>query len=176
MTDDLARLIRTIPDHPRPGIQFRDISTLLQDGSGFARTIEKMAAQVVTLPHAIAAIEARGFLFGAALARELGCGLVLLRKRNKLPGRVIGINYALEYGEDRLEVQADAITPGTSILLVDDLIATGGTALAGVDLLRSAGAHVSQACFVIDLSDLQGATRLRTANVAVSALIAFPGH
>jgi adenine phosphoribosyltransferase len=176
MTDDFAALIRTIPDFPRPGIQFRDITTLLLNGPGFARSIAAMAEALTSRPDAIAAIEARGFLFGAALAARLECGLVLLRKRNKLPGRVTGINYALEYGEDRLEMHADAISPGSHILLVDDLVATGGTALAAAELIRSAGADVSQASFVIDLPDLGGADRLRAAGIRVSALVSFPGH
>lgn len=176
MSNDFAALIRTIPDFPRPGIQFRDITTLLLNGPGFARSVAAMAEALASRPDAIAAIEARGFLFGAALAARLECGLVLLRKRNKLPGRVTGINYALEYGEDRLEMHADAITPGSHVLLVDDLIATGGTALAAVDLIRSAGAHVSQASFVIDLPDLGGADRLRAAGIPVSTLVSFPGH
>ena len=176
MTDanaDLRALIRTIPDFPRPGIGFRDITTLLLDGPGFALTIDRMAAMVGPRPDAIAAIEARGFIFGAALAVKLGCGLVLLRKRNKLPGRVTGINYALEYGQDRIEMHSDAVAPGARILLVDDLIATGGTALAGVQLLRGAGAVVTHASFVIDLPGLGGAQRLGDADVQVAALLAF---
>ncbi len=175
MNDDLKALIRTIPDYPKPGIQFRDITTLLLDGPGFATAIDRMAAQVGDKPDLIAGIEARGFIFGAALARQLGCGLVLLRKQNKLPGLVTGINYALEYGQDRIEMHADAVTPGARVLLVDDLIATGGTALAGVELLRGAGALVTGASFVIDLPDLGGAARLAAAGVAVSALVEFEG-
>jgi adenine phosphoribosyltransferase len=173
--DDLAALIRTIKDYPKPGIQFRDITTLLLDGHGFATTIERMAASVGPSPDLIAGIEARGFIFGAALAVRLGCGLVLLRKKNKLPGRVTGINYALEYGQDRIEMHSDAIAPGMRVLLVDDLIATGGTAMAGVELLQSADAMVTGAAFVIDLPDLGGAARLRGAGVAVSALLQFEG-
>ncbi len=176
MNDDLRALIRTIPDYPKPGVQFRDITTLLLDGPGFAACIDRMAAAVGPAPDLIAAIEARGFIFGAALAQRLGCGLVLLRKQNKLPGRVTGINYALEYGQDRIEMHSDAVTPGARLLLVDDLIATGGTAMAGAQLLQSAGAIVTSAAFVIDLPDLGGAARLRAAGVAVSALLAFEGE
>jgi adenine phosphoribosyltransferase len=175
MNDDLKALIRTVPDYPKPGIAFRDITTLLLDGPGFAATIERMAAQVGEPPDLIAGIEARGFIFGAAIACRLGCGLVLLRKQNKLPGRVTGINYALEYGQDRIEMHSDAVAPGARVLLVDDLIATGGTALAGVELLRGAGAVVSGASFVIDLPDLGGAARLRAAGVAVHVLVDFEG-
>ena len=170
---DIAALIRTIDDYPRPGIAFRDITTLLLDGPGLAATIDRLAAAAGPTPDLIAAIEARGFIFGAALAVRLGCGLVLLRKCNKLPGRVTGINYALEYGEDRIEMHADAVVPGARVLLVDDLIATGGTALAGVDLLRGAGAVVDRAAFVIDLPDLGGAGRLRGAGVEVASLIRY---
>lgn len=175
MNDDLRAFIRTVDGYPKPGIAFRDITTLLLDGPAFAASIEHMAAGIENPPDLIAGIEARGFIFGAALAVRLGCGLVLLRKKNKLPGRVIGINYALEYGQDRIEMHADAVTPGARVLLVDDLIATGGTALAGTDLLRSAGALVTQAAFAIDLPDLGGAARLRDAGVAVKALLAFEG-
>lgn len=176
MNDDLAALIRTIPDHPKPGIQFRDITTLLLDAPGFSTAIARMADQIETVPTIIAGIEARGFIFGAALAHRLGCGLLLLRKQNKLPGRVTGINYALEYGQDRIEMHADAVNPGQSVLLVDDLIATGGTALAAVDLLQAAGAIVSQAAFAIDLPALGGAQRLTGRGIKVSRLMEFDGE
>ncbi len=173
--DDLAALIRTVPDYPKPGIQFRDITTLLLDGAAFRLTIDRMVAQVEGPVDSVAGIEARGFVFGAALADRLGCGLVLLRKSNKLPGAVLGINYALEYGHDRIEMHADAVPPGARVLVVDDLIATGGTALAAVQLLRTAGAVIDRAAFVIDLPDLGGAARLRMAGTTVTTLIRFSG-
>jgi len=175
MNGDLRALIRTIEDYPKPGIQFRDITTLLLDGAAFRSTIDRLLMQVDGPVDMVAGIEARGFVFGAALADRLGCGLVLLRKSNKLPGAVLGINYALEYGHDRIEMHADAVAPGARILVVDDLIATGGTALAGVELLRMAGAVVCQATFVADLPALGGAARLRESGVAVTALVAFEG-
>jgi adenine phosphoribosyltransferase len=175
VNDDLRDLIRTIPDYPKPGIQFRDITTLLLDGAGFRRSIERLADIAGPAPDLIAGIEARGFIFGAALAQHMGCGLVLLRKKNKLPGRVTGINYALEYGQDRIEMHADAVAPGARVLLVDDLIATGGTALAGIELLQGAGAIVDRAAFVIDLPDLGGAARLRAKGIDVAALVGFEG-
>lgn len=173
---DLRALIRTIPDYPKPGIQFRDITTLLLDGAGFAHSIEQLAECVARREiDLIAGIEARGFVFGAALAARLGKGLVLMRKQNKLPGAVLGVNYALEYGHDRIEMHADAVAPGARVLVVDDLIATGGTALAAVQLLRAAGAVVTDAAFVIDLPDLGGAARLADAGVGVVTLVAFAG-
>ena len=177
MNEDLRALIRTVPDFPKPGIQFRDITTLLLNGPGFRTAIDRLATAVAGTPHdAVAGIEARGFIFGAALAHALGLGVVLLRKQNKLPGTTIGVNYALEYGQDRIEMHADAVAPGMRVLLVDDLIATGGTALAGAQLLREAGAIVDTAAFVIDLPDLGGATRLRAAGVTVYALVPFQGE
>ncbi len=175
MNQDLAALIRTVPDYPHAGIMFRDITTLLLDGPGFAETIDRLAAAAGTDFDLIAGIEARGFVFGAALAARAAKGLVLVRKKNKLPGAVIGINYALEYGEDRVEIHADAVAEGARVLIVDDLIATGGTALAAVELFRAARATVAGAAFVIDLPDLGGAARLRAAGVAVTTLVAFGG-
>ncbi|PXA99712.1 adenine phosphoribosyltransferase [Nostoc sp. 3335mG] len=173
---DLRDRIRTIPDFPKPGIQFRDITTLLLDGAAFAATIDRMADQVEGKVDLVAVLEARGFLFGAALAVKLGVGVLLVRKDGKLPGATIAEDYALEYGSDRIAIHADACVPGAKILLVDDLIATGGTARAAVRLLRKTGADVNQAVFVIDLPELGGADALRGDGVAVSALIDYEGH
>jgi adenine phosphoribosyltransferase len=173
---DLAALIRTIPDHPSPGVLFRDVTTLLLDANGFAATVERMAQRVdVGAIDLVAGIEARGFVFAAALAARLGRGMLLLRKTGKLPGNRIGIDYALEYGSDRIEMHDDACAPGARVLLVDDLIATGGTAIAALGLLRQAGAIVGTAAFVIDLPDLGGADRLREAGLTVETLVAFDG-
>lgn len=178
MTDDhsdLAALIRTIPDFPKPGIQFRDITTLLLDADGFRASIERLAAAAPADVDMIAGIEARGFIFSSAMATHMGKGLVLIRKDGKLPGATIGVDYALEYGTDRVVMHEDACVPGQKVLLVDDLIATGGTALAAIRLLRQAGAGVVGASFVIDLPDLGGADRLREAGVPVTALVSFAG-
>jgi len=173
---DLAALIRTIPDHPSPGVLFRDVTTLLLDANGFAATVERMTQRVdVGAIDLVAGIEARGFVFAAALAARLGRGMVLLRKTGKLPGNRIGMDYALEYGSDRIEMHADACAPGARVLLVDDLIATGGTAIAALGLLRQAGAIVGTAAFVIDLPELGGADRLREAGLTVETLVAFDG-
>lgn len=173
--EDLKSLIRTIPDFPRPGIRFRDITTLLLDPAGLAATIERMVAVTTSPVDLVAGIEARGFLFAAALAVPLNAGVLLIRKDGKLPGATIAEDYALEYGEDRIAMHADACAPGARVLLVDDLIATGGTARAAVRLLRKAGAAVRQAQFVIDLPDLGGADALRRESVAVESLVAFRG-
>ena len=173
---DIAALIRTIPDYPKPGILFRDVTTLLLDAAGFDAAVSRMAAAVPPGVDLIAGIEARGFVFAAALARELGKGLLLIRKRGKLPGVTVGVDYALEYGEDRIEMHADACAAGQRVMLVDDLIATGGTAMAAARLIGEAGAEVAGAAFVIDLPELGGAKALRDAGVAVTALVAFAGH
>ena len=173
---DLKALVRTIPDFPKPGIQFRDITTLLLDGAGFAAAIDRLASQIDEKPDLVAGIEARGFVVGAALAQRLGTGLLLIRKAGKLPGETIAEEYALEYGTDRLTMHVDACAPGARVLLVDDLIATGGTALASVRLVRRAGAEVVGTGFIIDLPELGGADRLRDQGLAVHSLIAFEGH
>ncbi|MET0238773.1 MAG: adenine phosphoribosyltransferase [Sphingobium sp.] len=173
---DLAAHIRTIPDYPKPGIQFRDVSTLLLDGPSFRAAIDRMAAMIdpdrVDL---IAGIEARGFIVASALSYALAKGKVMLRKPGKLPGGSIGIDYALEYGTDRIEMHVGSVMPGQRVIVVDDLIATGGTALAAASLLRNAGAIVEHGLFIVDLPDLGGADRLRAAGVTPLALCSFAG-
>ena len=173
--DDLKALVRTIPDFPRPGIQFRDITTLLLDPRGFGMAVERLAETVGEPPDLVAAIEARGFILGAALARELGSGLLLIRKDGKLPGATIAEDYALEYGSDRLAMHVDACAPGARVWLADDLIATGGSALAATRLVRRAGAIVTGASFVVDLPDLGGSARLAEQGFPVHSLVAFEG-
>lgn len=173
----LKSLIRTVPDFPAPGVQFRDITTLLGHGEGLAAAMRHLARAAKRAgAEAIAGMEARGFIFGTGVAVELGIGFVPVRKPGKLPVVTIGIDYALEYGTDRLEVDPTAIAEGQRVVIVDDLIATGGTALAAAELLRNAGAVVDCALFVIDLPELGGADRLRQAGIAVEALMAFEGH
>lgn len=175
--DGLKALVRTIPDFPKPGIQFRDISTLLSDGAGFAAAIDAMVAIARPLnADRIVAIDARGFLFGAPVAVALGAGVIPARKKGKLPGATLGVDYDLEYGTDRLELHIGAVLPGHRALIVDDLIATGGTAMACVKLLREAGAEVAGAIFAIDLPDLGGADRLRAEGLTVESLMEFSGH
>ena len=174
---DLRSAIRTIPDYPKPGIMFRDITTLLGDARAFRRAVDELVH-----PYAgakidkIAGIEARGFILGGAVAHQLSAGFVPIRKRGKLPHRTVSVAYALEYGSDEIEMHADALVQGERVVLVDDLIATGGTATAAVQLLRGIGAEVVAACFIIDLPDLGGAERLRALDVDVRSLIAFEGH
>lgn len=174
--DEIKALVRTIPDFPHAGIQFRDITTLIADGEGFAAAVDWLAAQAREAgAEAIAGMEARGFIFGAAVARVLGLGFIPVRKPGKLPVPTLGIDYALEYGTDRLEVDPGAIADGQRVVIVDDLIATGGTAVAAAKLLRLAGARVDHAVFVIDLPDLGGAATLTGQDIAVASLMAFDG-
>lgn len=169
--------VRTIPDYPKPGILFRDVTTLMRDAEAFAATIDALAdAHRGERIDAVAGIEARGFILGGAVARALRCGFVPLRKRGKLPAETVRVAYSLEYGVDEMEVHVDALAPGTRALLIDDLIATGGTAVAGVTLLREIGVEVAGADFVIDLPDLGGARRLREMGVSVRSLLAYDGH
>ena len=177
MTRDLKSLIRSIPDYPKAGIMFRDITTLIEDPEGFRHSVEELAAahRGLGITH-VAGIEARGFIFGAGVAIALGVGFVPVRKKGKLPGETIGQNYALEYGVDTIEIHADVVSEGDNVLMVDDLIATGGTALAAVSLIRRTGARLAHAGFVIDLFDLGGADKLRAVGVEVKALVPFEGH
>jgi adenine phosphoribosyltransferase len=173
---DLKSLVRTIPDYPKPGIMFRDITTLLGDAEGLAACIERMAAPFAEQGvEAVAGIEARGFILGGAVAERLGCGFVPLRKQGKLPAKAIGEEYELEYGTDIIEMHEDALRRGERVLLVDDLIATGGSAEAAVKLLRRLGAEIVGAAFVIDLPDLGGCARLADLGVKCHTLIAFEG-
>jgi adenine phosphoribosyltransferase len=174
--DELKALIRTVPDFPRKGILFRDITTLLADGEGLTSAVELISQRAKAVGcGAIAGLEARGFIFGAAVASLLMLGFVPVRKAGKLPVPTIGVDYALEYGEARLEIDPTLIAEGERIIIVDDLIATGGTALAAAQLLREAGAVVDRALFVIDLPDLGGADLLRANGIEVEALMAFEG-
>ena len=175
-SDDLKALVRTIPDFPRPGIQFRDVTTLLLDRAGLAEAVDALAATVDGPVDLVAAIEARGFIVGGALAVKLGAGLLLIRKDGKLPGATIAEDYALEYGTDRLAMHVDACAPGARVLIVDDLLATGGTALAAARLVRRAGGEVVGARFVIDLPELGGGKALAEAGIDARSLIAFEGH
>ena len=177
MTIDLKSLVRSIPDYPKKGILFRDITTLIEHPEGFRESVERLAEahRGKGITH-VAGIEARGFIFGAGVAIALGVGFVPVRKSGKLPGETIGQNYALEYGVDTIEIHADVLTADDRVLLIDDLIATGGTALAAVALLRRTGARVDHAGFVIDLFDLGGADKLRAADVEIYKLIDFEGH
>ena len=176
MNDDLKALVRTIPDFPRPGIQFRDDTTLLLDSGGLARTVDALAETVDAPVDLVAAIEARGFAIGGALAVKLGAGLLLIRKDGKLPGATIAEDYALEYGSDRLAMHVDACAPGAKVLIVDDLLATGGTALAAARLIDRAGGKIVGARFVIDLPDLGGAKALADAGMEAVSLFAFEGN
>jgi len=174
---NLAQSIRTIPDYPKPGIMFRDITTLLSDARAFRQTVDALVEPFAGMDIGkVAGIEARGFILGGAIAHQLGAGFVPLRKEGKLPHRTRAVEYALEYGSDVMEMHLDAILEGERVMLVDDLIATGGTALAAVSLLTEAKAQIVAAAFVIDLPDLGGAQRVRAAGVPVQALIAFDGH
>jgi adenine phosphoribosyltransferase len=173
--DHLKALVRTIPDFPKPGIQYRDLTTLLLDREGLAAAVEAMAASVTGPIDLVAAIEARGFAIGGALAVRLNAGMLLVRKDGKLPGQTIAEDYALEYGTDRLAIHVDACTPGARVLIVDDLIATGGTALAAVRLVRRAGGVVVGARFLIDLPALGGTAALQADGVDAVSVMAFDG-
>lgn len=174
---DLKTLIRTIPDHPKPGIMFRDITTLLSDARGFRRVVDELVQPLAGAKiDKVAGIEARGFILGGAIAHQLSVGFVPIRKKGKLPYKTIGESYELEYGVDRVEIHVDAFAQGERVLLVDDLIATGGTAMAAVKLIERAGADVVLCAFVVDLPELGGADKIRAAGKRVASLVSFDGH
>ncbi|MGU3575837.1 adenine phosphoribosyltransferase [Brucellaceae bacterium C25G] len=172
----LREAIRTIPDYPKAGVQFRDVTTLMGNAQAFRRAVDELV-----YPYAggkadkVAGIEARGFILGGAMAHQLSAGFVPIRKKGKLPYETVRIAYSLEYGIDEMEMHRDAIKPGEKVILVDDLIATGGTAEAACKLLQQMGAEIVAACFVIDLPDLGGRKKLEALGVNVHTLVAFEG-
>src|SRR6476620_6341612 len=175
--NDLRAAIRTIPDYPKPGILFRDITTLLGDARAFRRTVDELVQPYAGLKvDKVAGIEARGFILGGAVAHQLSAGFVPIRKKGKLPHTTVSIAYSLEYGLDEMEMHEDAVARGERVILVDDLIATGGTAEGAVKLLKQQGADVLAACFIVDLPELGGAAKLEALSVPVRSLVTFPGH
>jgi adenine phosphoribosyltransferase len=174
---NLADTIRTIPDYPKKGILFRDITTLLGDARAFRRSVDELVHPFAGAKiDKVAGIEARGFILGGAIAHQLSAGFVPIRKKGKLPHATIRVAYSLEYGVDEMEMHKDGVLRGERVILVDDLIATGGTAEGAVKLLNSLGAEVVAACFVIDLPELGGADKIRKLGVPVRTLVQFDGH
>ena len=174
---DLRASIRTIPDYPKPGIQFRDITTLLGNARAFRRAVDDLVNPWAgSKIDKVAGIEARGFILGGAVAHQVSAGFVPIRKKGKLPYETVRIAYSLEYGIDEMEMHKDAVSKGERVVLVDDLIATGGTAEGAVKLLRNMGAEVLAACFIVDLPELGGAAKLRALGVPVRTLVSFEGH
>ena len=175
--NDLKSVIRTIPDYPKPGILFRDITTLLGSPRAFRRAIDELVQPWAGMKiDKVAGIEARGFIIGGAVAHQCSAGFVPIRKKGKLPHTTVRIAYSLEYGIVEMEMHEDAVAPGDRVILVDDLIATGGTAEGAVKLLRRIGAEVLAACFIVDLPDLGGADKLRKLDLPVRTLVSFEGH
>jgi adenine phosphoribosyltransferase len=174
---DLKAAIRTIPDYPKPGIMFRDITTLLGNARAFRRAVDELVQPWAGMKvDKVAGMEARGFILGGAVAHQVSAGFVPIRKKGKLPHTTVRIAYSLEYGLDEMEMHEDAVAKGERVILVDDLIATGGTAEGAVKLLRQMGANVLAACFIIDLPELGGADKLRKLDVPVRTLLSFEGH
>ena len=177
LENDLRATIRTIPDYPKPGILFRDITTLLGNARAFRRAVDELVQPWAGAKiDKVAGIEARGFILGGAVAHQVSAGFVPIRKKGKLPHTTVRIAYSLEYGIDDMEMHEDAVTRGERVIVVDDLIATGGTAEGAVKLLANMGAEVLAACFIVDLPDLGGAQKLRDIGVPVRTLISFEGH
>jgi adenine phosphoribosyltransferase len=177
LENDLKAAIRTIPDYPKPGIMFRDITTLLGSARAFRRAVDELVQPWAgSKIDKIAGIEARGFIIGGAIAHQLSAGFVPIRKKGKLPHKSVRVAYSLEYGIDEMEMHEDAVAQGERVILVDDLIATGGTAEGAVKLLRQMGADVVAAVFMVDLPDLGGAAKLRALDVPVRTLVSFEGH
>jgi len=175
--NDLKSVIRTIPDYPKPGILFRDITTLLGSPRAFRRAIDELVQPWAGMKiDKVAGIEVRGFIIGGAVAHQCSAGFVPIRKKGKLPHTTVRIAYSLEYGIDEMEMHEDAVAPSDRVILVDDLIATGGTAEGAVKLLRRIGAEVLAACFIVDLPDLGGADKLRKLDLPVRTLVSFEGH
>ena len=174
---DLKSTVRTIKDYPKPGIMFRDITTLLGDARAFRRAVDELVQPWAGMKiDKVAGIEARGFILGGAVAHQVSAGFVPIRKKGKLPHKRVSIAYSLEYGLDEMEMHEDAVEKGERVILVDDLIATGGTAEGAVKLMRQIGANIVAACFIIDLPELGGAAKLRAMNVPVRTLMTFDGH
>ncbi|MDZ4662426.1 MAG: adenine phosphoribosyltransferase [Pseudomonadota bacterium] len=177
-TDSIIKsMIRTIPDHPKKGILFRDISTLIGNAKGLRYSIDKMKDRYSSYEFDIVAgIEARGFIIGSAFAYAMNKGFVPVRKKGKLPGDIVSHNYDLEYGSDTIEIQKDAIQKGQKVLLIDDLLATGGTALGAISLIEKLGAEIVEICFLVDLPELKGGEKLKKAGYKYHAFCEFEGH
>jgi adenine phosphoribosyltransferase len=174
---DLKQSVRTIPDYPKKGILFRDITTLLADARAFRRAIDELVQPYAGAKVSkVAGIEARGFILGGAVAHQMSAGFIPIRKKGKLPHETVSIAYSLEYGVDQMEMHRDAVVRGEKVVLIDDLIATGGTAEAACRLLTQMGAEIVAACFIVDLPDLGGARKIEQLGIPVRALMQFEGH